>query len=69
MSLCCWMVFSVKGEKGTGMNAFSWAAVWIWLPLLRAATSLLVPTSRPTGLLPETRFSIFSWASSATFHR
>ena len=50
MSFWAWMVFSVKGEKGTGMNALSWAAVWIWLPLLRAATSLLVPTSSPTGL-------------------
>ena len=50
--------------------ALSWAAVSISLPFRRAATTLLVPTSRPTGFEPAfMRSSMRSSASCATFQR
>ncbi len=70
MSDWAWIVFSVTGEKGTGMKALSWEADWMSLPLFLAATILLVPTSRPIGFEPAlTRLSMRSCASSATFQR
>jgi hypothetical protein len=52
------------------MKALSWAPVSISLPLRFAATTLLVPTSRPTGFEPAfMRSSIRSSASCATFHK
>src|SRR5512147_1025360 len=70
MSLCCWIVLSVTGEYGTGMKAFSWLAQPTSLPPRRETTTLLVPTSMPTGWEPPfTRSSIFSGASSGGFQR
>src|SRR6266571_3167824 len=64
------MVFSVKGDHATGMKALSWTADWRPLPLLRDATSLEVPTSRPSGFAAAfTRSSMRSGDSSATFQR
>jgi len=52
------------------MKAFSWEAQATSLPPRRETTTLLVPTSMPTGCEPPfTRSSIFSGASSAGFHR
>src|SRR5688572_33110026 len=53
------------------MNALSCAPVSISLPFRRADTTLLVPTSSPTGLeaVSFIRLSIRSDASSATFHK
>src|SRR5512136_2850375 len=70
MSLCCWIVLSVTGEYGTGMKAFSWLTQPTSLPPRRETTTLLVPTSMPTGWEPPfTRSSIFSGASSGGFQR
>src|SRR5512143_3466532 len=70
MSLCCWIVLSVTGEYGTGMKAFSWLAQATSFPPRRETTTLLVPTSMPTGWEPPlTRSSIFSGPSSGAFQR
>jgi hypothetical protein len=50
------------------MKALSCVAVSTPLPFLRADTTLLVPTSSPTGLAPATRSSIRS-STSCTFQR
>ena len=62
-------VFSVKRENGTGMNAFSWPAVSTPFARRRAATTLLVPTSRPMGAPTLSSSSILSSTSWATFQR
>src|SRR5258708_28479421 len=71
MLFWCWRVRSVKGVKATGKSAFGWEADWISRACLRDTTTLLVPTSSPTGLAPGfTKSSIRSGgASVATFHR
>ncbi|OFV87639.1 MAG: hypothetical protein A2V74_11120 [Acidobacteria bacterium RBG_16_70_10] len=66
MSVCCWIVRSVSGEWGTGMNALSCVAQATSFPPRREATTLLVPTSRPIGCAPVlTRSSMRSEASAA----
>src|SRR5512138_1640769 len=52
------------------MKAFSWLAQATSLPPRRETTTLLVPTSIPTGCDPPlTRSSIFSGPSSGAFQR
>src|SRR5262245_16330253 len=70
MSLCCWIVRSVTGEYGTGMKALSCAWHATSFPPRFETTTLLVPTSIPTGCEPPlTRSSILSADSSGAFQR
>ena len=60
----------MKRECGTWGNAFSSELAFTSLPVLRATTILLVPTSMPMGFeLVSTNFSISSCEAVLGFQR